>query len=162
MQMLASTISSNFGFLELVSSGYYQSGENENNSTNIFRKATQSDRIAFNDNILIIDSLDSPVWSNATEKEFEDSNTVEQLIINDNKRINLNIINNKIDIIESIGDDWDNDGLTKGPNDFSIKFSREIAFQIIENNFMPLMITQSIEEGICFVFKSNNKYLYIN
>lgn len=80
---------------------------------------------------------------------------------NDNKNINLNIINNKLDIIESIGDNWDNEDSAKGQNNFSIKFSRELAFQITENNLMPLMITQSIEEGICFVFKSSNKYLYL-
>ena len=91
----------------------------------------------------------------------DEDEKIEQRIAIDNNSINLSIINNKLDIIESIGDNWDDEGSIKGPNDFSIKFSRELAFKITENSFMPSVVTQSAEEGICFVFKSGNKFLYI-
>lgn len=125
------------------------------------RKSIENERIVFNRNIRIIGNLNPASSLEEIDLLTKDSEKVEQTIINDNKNVNLDIINNKLDIIESIGDNWDNDGLTKGPNYLSIKFSRELAFQITENNFMPLMVTQSVEEGTCFAFKNSDKYLYI-
>lgn len=123
--------------------------------TDIARNSRKEERTAFNTNIIIIE--DESKQSPEEDTYFlPEDNEIERAIINNY----LKIISNKLDIIESIGDNWDNDG-TKGPNSFSIQFSRELAFQVIENNFMPLTISQSVEEGICFVFKDGNKYLYI-
>lgn len=32
---------------------------------------------------------------------------------------------------------------------------------MIENELLPIRITQSIEEGICFVFRNDQQFLYI-
>lgn len=126
------------------------------------RKSTEEERISFNNDIATLVGKSDSAYS--LEREVfltRENEKIEQRIAIDNNSINLSIINNKLDIIESIGDNWDDEGSIKGPNDFSIKFSRELAFKITENSFMPSVVTQSAEEGICFVFKSGNKFLYI-
>jgi hypothetical protein len=76
------------------------------------------------------------------------------------KRYNRKYYLSQIDFIEAIGDDWSEEH-TKGPNDFAIRFSRELVYQLIENELLPIRITQSIEEGMCFVFRNDQQFLYI-
>lgn len=76
------------------------------------------------------------------------------------KRYKRKIFLSQIDFIEAIGDDWSEEH-TKGPNDFAISFSRELVYQLIENELIPIRITQSIEEGMCFVFRNDQQFLYL-
>lgn len=47
------------------------------------------------------------------------------------------------------------------PNDFSIEYSMELLNALIDNNLVPSRITQSAEEGVCFVFNKSKYTLYI-
>ena len=65
----------------------------------------------------------------------------------------------KLTDIAALGDDWSED--VKGPNEFVISFSEELIDQLVENSFIPDRLTQSVEEGVSFVFAKENRFLYL-
>jgi len=65
----------------------------------------------------------------------------------------------KLSDIEALGDDWSED--VKGPNEFAISFSEKLIDQLVEDSFIPDRLTQSVEEGVSFVFAKENCFLYL-
>ena len=74
-------------------------------------------------------------------------------------RIDINSLKQKIDHIELQGDYW-NDEFIPGPTADVLQQSRQFIKQLEYNNIVPIRITQSIEEGICFVFSKEKYILY--
>lgn len=66
----------------------------------------------------------------------------------------------QIEAIEILGDEWSEDDV-KGPNSYVINYSEELVRQLVDNDLLPLRITQSIEEGISFVFKNKMMFFYL-
>lgn len=65
----------------------------------------------------------------------------------------------KLSDIEALGDDWNED--VTGPNDYAITFSKDLIDQLVENQFIPDRLTQSVEEGVSFVFAKGKRFLYL-
>ncbi|NQU68149.1 MAG: hypothetical protein HQ510_09420 [Candidatus Marinimicrobia bacterium] len=72
----------------------------------------------------------------------------------------LKSILNKLNEMYVVGDNWHEDALN-GPDINTIEFSTILTYQFIENDFFPTVVTQTVEEGICFVFKNKQKYFYL-
>ena len=72
----------------------------------------------------------------------------------------LTSILNKLEEMYIVGDKWHEDEL-EGPNINTIELSTSLTYQFIENDFFPTVVTQTVEEGICFVFGKNKRYLYL-
>ena len=47
------------------------------------------------------------------------------------------------------------------PNDYAISCSIELVCAFLDNELVPYRIAPSVEEGVCFVFKKEKKFLYI-
>ena len=75
------------------------------------------------------------------------------------KEIIVKSLLSHIDTIEKAGENWTEEDIN-APNEYTINFSREIIPQLVENQFIPLRISQSAEEGICFVFNKNKLSFY--
>lgn len=69
-------------------------------------------------------------------------------------------IYSKLSAIAAIGDEWNDEGI-KGPNSYAIETSKDLATQFVENELLPIIVTQTVEEGISFVFKNSSKTLYL-
>ncbi len=59
-----------------------------------------------------------------------------------------------------MGSEWNDDGI-QGPNEFTVSYAKELIPQLVINDTIPIRITQSIEEGISFVFKNKNQFFYL-
>lgn len=90
----------------------------------------------------------------------EDSEIQFSFVQSAEKTLSLSGILNKIDAIEAVGDDWNEEGV-KGPNAYVLDLSRELARQFVDNDIYPITVTQTIEEGASFVFKNSTKMLYL-
>lgn len=105
--------------------------------------------------------------SEPTEPAFNGEISYVRSFIDEEKEKNRNFENKlhreqllqKLKDIEAIGEDWNENA--KGPNDFAIAFSKDLIDQFVENNFIPNRLTQSIEEGVSFVFSKGKLFLYL-
>ncbi len=79
-------------------------------------------------------------------------------MLNDiNEKYYINIIEEIEEMKDIIKDEYD----FNPPNKYVLDYSKVFIKNLIQNNIeMPDRITPSAEEGICFVFKKNNKILY--
>jgi hypothetical protein len=65
----------------------------------------------------------------------------------------------ELENIMLLGDSWSDE--VKGPNDYVISYSRNLIEQFLKNSFVPSRLTQSIEEGMSFVFMRNKLFFYL-
>lgn len=106
-------------------------------------KEGMQDSFAFNDDIDYVGTI----------SESDNSNKI-------NSRMQKLQLLNQLEYIEILGNEWTEEDV-KGPNEFTLAYSKELIAQIVENGLVPIRITQSIEEGISFVFKKNRYFLYL-
>lgn len=100
------------------------------------------------------DEIDfEPSTVNTVALEREKNIDFEREIIN--QQLLKQIIN-----IEIIGNEWSDENI-KGPNEFVIAYAKGLIPQMVVNDLIPFRVTQSIEEGISFVFKNDNKLFYL-
>jgi hypothetical protein len=77
---------------------------------------------------------------------------------NVNKRYNiLSFLTQKIDRFEN----WSDEDIPVGPNKAVLRIVKEMLPEFIENNLIPFRITPSSDEGLCLVFASENKIVYL-
>ncbi len=66
----------------------------------------------------------------------------------------------QLENIKVMGNKWSDDNIP-GPNSFALNKATELISACIANNFRPHRLTQLSEEGIGFVFKNQNRYMYV-